>query len=99
MERGGAIYIMSNHTNTTLYVGVTSNLYSRVYEHRNSVYPKSFTSRYKCFKLVYYELFSSIEEAIAREKQVKGWKRFKKDDLISILNPERKDLFEQVKDW
>jgi len=71
MERGGCIYIMNNKVNTTLYIGVTSDLKSRVWEHKNKVYPNSFTSRYNLFKLVYFEIFSNIEEAIGREKQLK----------------------------
>ena len=83
---------MTNYKRTTLYVGVTSNLSARVQEHKSCFYPKSFTSRYKCFYFIYYEKFRSIEEAIAREKEIKGWKRFKKDDLIKAVNPELRDL-------
>lgn len=99
MGKGGAVYIMSNYTNSVLYTGVTSNLISRVQEHKASKYPHSFTAKYKCFKLVYYESFHSIEEAITREKQIKGWKRFKKEDLINTTNPNRKDLYQDIKDW
>ena len=67
MERGGFIYIMTNTYNTTLYVGVTSNLPARIIEHRQKKFPKSFTSKYNLTKLVYFESFFSIEEAIARE--------------------------------
>ena len=99
MEKGGAVYIMSNFTNTTLYVGVTSDLISRVQEHKTNEYPHSFTSRYKLYKLVYYELFHDIEEAIAREKQLKGGSRKKKDDLIDRMNPTKEDLWEEVSKW
>jgi len=99
MERGGCVYIMSNYKRTVLYTGVTSDLSARVREHKDCFYPDSFTSKYKCFYLVYYENLGSIEEAIAREKEIKGWKRFKKDDLIKTVNPELEDLFEDLKDW
>ncbi len=73
------MYIMSNKGNTTIYVGASSNLVKRVYQHKNKIY-KGFTSKYNCDKLVYFEEYDSIEEAINREK------------LINEMNPERKDL-------
>ena len=82
---------MSNTYNTTIYVGVTDNLERRVSEHRTPV-GRSFTSRYNCHKLVYYEEFSNIIEAISREKQIKSWNRQKKDLLILSMNPAWKDL-------
>ena len=94
MERGGSIYIMTNKGNTTLYIGVTSDLKSRVWEHKNKVYPNSFTSRYNLFKLVYFENFTTIEEAISREKQLKRWHREWKYNLIKETNPEMIDLSE-----
>ena len=84
-------YIMSSSNNTTLYNGVTNNLERRVSEHKSGVIP-GFTQKYKCKKLVYYETFSIIDQAVAREKQLKGWVRRKKDELIDTINPERKDL-------
>ena len=99
MERGGCVYIMSNFKRTVLYTGVTSNLQARVQEHKNCVFPNSFTSKYKCFYLVYYEVFGSIEEAIDREKQIKGWKRFKKDALVLSMNRDLSDLYEDIKKW
>ncbi len=99
MERGGCIYIMSNQHNTTLYVGVTSNLISRIYDHQNKVYPNSFTSRYNLNKLVYYEAFPSIVEAIEREKQLKAGSRIKKEALINSINPSWKDLSDEVRSW
>ena len=99
MERGGSVYIMTNKFRTTLYIGVTSNLPARVYEHINHVYPKSFTSRYKLTDLVYHEMFLSIEEAINREKEIKGWRRSKKDELVSSFNPNWMDLYEEIKEW
>ncbi len=92
MERGGCIYIMTNKENTTLYIGVTSDLKLRVWEHKNKVYPNSFTSRYNLFKLVYFENFTTIEEAIAREKQLKRWHREWKINLIILINPDFNDL-------
>jgi len=78
MIKGGAIYILTNENNTTLYTGVTSNLIKRLFEHRSGKYPNSFTGRYGLSKLVYYEVFLRIEDAIAREKQIKGGSRLKK---------------------
>ena len=88
------IYIMTNKNNTTLYIGVTSNLQKRVWEHKSGKYKYSFTYRYNLHKLVYWESFQSINQAIAREKQLKGGSRQKKLDLINSLNPEWKDLGE-----
>jgi len=75
-----------------LYVGVTSNLIKRVYEHKTLKYPKSFTSKYLMTKLVYYEIYDTPDEAIAREKQIKKWNRKRKNALIERENPEWKDL-------
>jgi putative endonuclease len=99
MVKGGCIYIMTNKNNTTLYTGVTSDLYSRITEHKEKYYSQSFTARYKLNKLIYYESFNSIEEAIEREKQIKGGSRKKKEKLINSINPEWKDLFEEVSTW
>ncbi len=97
--KGGCIYIMSSLNNTTLYTGVTSNLIKRVQEHKNKVYPDSFTAKYNCVKLVYYQGFYSIEEAIAAEKRIKGGNRKRKEALINSINPEWNDLWEIVKLW
>jgi putative endonuclease len=99
MNKGGCVYILTNDRHTTLYVGVTEDLYSRVIEHREKKYVKSFTSRYNLTKLVYYEAFYSIEEAIAREKQIKGGSRSDKEKLINSMNSEWKDLFDEVSKW
>lgn len=72
MERGGCIYIMTNYQRSTLYIGVTSNLRKRIYEHQTKLYPTSFTAKYDLNLCVYYEAFSSIEEAIDREKYLKN---------------------------
>ena len=87
------VYIMSNKSKT-LYTGVTNNLIRRVYEHKNKLNP-GFTSKYNITKLVYYEIFSEITKAIAREKQIKGWLRKKKIDLIESVNPDWKDLSQE----
>ena len=84
-------YIMASNNRSTLYIGVTDNLERRVTEHKSGLIP-GFTQKYKCHNLVYYEMFSDIDQAIYREKQLKGWKRCKKDALIDTMNPERKDL-------
>lgn len=96
MERGGYIYILTNKNHTVLYTGVTSNLANRLYEHRAGFYKNSFTSKYNVFQLVYFEEFLSIEEAIAREKQIKAGSRRKKMDLINGFNPEWKDLSDSI---
>ena len=67
MDRGGCIYILTNKVHTVLYIGVTSDLFFRIKEHKEKFYPKSFSAKYNCDILVYYEQFSSIEEAIAKE--------------------------------
>ena len=98
-KKGGYIYIVTNQHNTVLYVGVTSNLAGRVSQHRDKHYPKSFTARYNANKLVYFELFDSIEDAILREKQIKGGSRKRKEDLINAYNCEWRDLFWEVQDY
>ena len=91
MNKTCAIYIMTNYLETSLYIGVTSNLQKRVWEHKNEVV-KGFTEKYNVNKLVYYELTDSIETAINREKQLKRWHREWKINLIKEMNPEFKDL-------
>ena len=83
---------MSCKSRQTLYIGVTTNLQKRVDEHKNHKFPNSFSNKYNCVDLVYYEVFASIEEAILREKQLKGWSRNKKENLIAEQNPEFLDL-------
>ena len=90
-----AVYIMTNYTNSTLYIGVTNNLLRRIQEHKTK-YNKGFTEKYNIKKLVYYEITDSIESAIIREKQLKNWKRSWKIDLISEQNPEFIDLSESI---
>ena len=86
---------MASRPNGTLYIGVTSNLPKRVYEHKNHVV-KGFTDKYNVDKLVYFEETAEIEVAIAREKQLKGWTRAKKIRLIESTNPEWRDLYEEI---
>lgn len=90
------IYILSNKTNSVLYTGVCDNLVSRVYKHRTKFYPNSFTAKYNVEKLVYYEISEDIEVAIKREKQIKGGSRADKVKLITSINPEFKDLYEEL---
>ena len=90
IAKGGWVYILSSNTRR-LYVGVTSDLSGRMWEHRNGVF-EGFAKKYRINQLVYYELFHDIEEAIAREKQLKGWARAKKIALIEKLNPVWIDL-------
>ena len=86
------VYILTNRSRT-LYTGVTSNLEQRVWQHKHHVFP-GFTARYKLDRLVYFERFSRIHSAIAREKQIKGYTRLKKMALIVAQNPTWKDLSE-----
>ena len=95
MEKKGYIYILTNKNNTTLYVGVTSNLPKRIYEHKNKVV-KGFTKKYNLTKIVYYEVYDNIYNAIVREKQLKGGSRKKKIELIESINPEWEDLSEEI---
>ncbi len=92
----GFIYILTNYKNTTLYIGVTSNLPQRIIEHKEKKYQNSFSARYNLNKLVYYEQFQMIGDAIAREKQIKGGSRANKVDLINSLNPKWEDLFDSI---
>ena len=96
MKRGGAVYIMTNVTRTTLYVGVASDLKKRVWEHKNFIFIESFTSKYKLTILVYCKGFHRIEEAIGREKQIKGGSRKQKEDLINSINPDWNDLYNSI---
>ena len=99
MERGGCVYIITNKHNTTLYTGVTSDLYSRLWQHKTKLHPKSFSARYNLNKLVYYKAFESVEEAIAMEKYIKGKSRAYKEQLIADMNPDWKDLGPDVEKW
>ncbi|HYM94911.1 MAG TPA: GIY-YIG nuclease family protein [Chitinophagaceae bacterium] len=93
--KSGYVYIMCSLNNTTLYVGVTSNLPVRVLQHKQKHYA-GFTAKYNCIKLVYYNKVGTIAEAIAEEKRIKGGSRRKKENLINSMNPEWKDLYEEI---
>ena len=86
------VYIATNKINTVLYIGVTNNLDRRVWEHKHKINPNSFSSKYRLFKLVWYEAFNNPVEAIEIEKKIKKWRREKKLTLIKTLNPDMKDL-------
>jgi putative endonuclease len=85
------VYIMTNHLRTTVYIGVTNDLARRVWEHQNGEI-EGFTKEYRLTILVYYEVFPEARAAIAREKQLKNWRRTKKDALLNSMNPEWRDL-------
>ena len=87
------VYILASATNYTVYIGVTNDLLRRVYEHREHLDPDSFTSQCNVHKLVYFEQTNDIKTALEREKQLKGWRRSKKNALIETMNPEWKDLY------
>jgi putative endonuclease len=93
--RGGWIYILTNHPNGTLYIGVTSNLVQRVWQHREGVVP-GFTKHYGLKRLVYFEAYDDISVAIQREKNLKHWPRTWKVRLILASNPEWRDLYETL---
>lgn len=92
---GGYVYILTNKGNNVLYVGVTADLVKRVYEHKHKMV-EGFTKRYNVSNLVYFDRCDSIGGAIAREKQIKGWLRRKKIELIESMNPEWKDLYDKI---
>ena len=95
MEKQSYIYMMGSASRRALYTGVTADLRKRVFEHKCDLID-GFTRKYKCHRLVYFEVFASIKDAIAREKEIKGWRREKKDKLVQSKNPTWKDLAE---DW
>jgi putative endonuclease len=95
MEKLFAVYIMTNQWNNVFYIGITSNLPKRVWEHKNKVV-EGFSKKYNLNKLVYYEVFSHPYEAINREKKMKSLKRTRKIQLITAFNPEWEDLYERL---
>jgi putative endonuclease len=95
MKRQPAVYILANNRNGTLYIGVTSDLIKRVWQHKNNVV-KGFTEKYGVHQLVYYELHDTMESAIAREKLLKNWKRAWKLQLIERSNPKWRDLYTTI---
>jgi putative endonuclease len=94
-EKQPAVYIMASRYRGTLYVGVTSNLWSRVCDHKNGSTP-GFTSKYGCKFLVWYEHHLSMDAAITREKQIKAWRRAWKIELIESVNPDWLDLHDKI---
>ena len=91
------VYIVTNKHKNVLYTGVTNDLERRVYEHENGIVP-GFTKKYNCHYLLYFEYFENITEAIDREKQIKKYRREKKELLINSLNPEWRFLNEEIMD-
>ena len=98
MHHNYFVYIVTNKNKTTLYTGVTNDLKKRVYEHYTGLFP-GFTKKYNCNFLVYYEKFQFIDHAIEREKQIKSWRREKKNILISEFNNEWKFLNDEINSW
>ena len=97
MEKHFFVYILANKTNVAIYIGVTSNFPARIYEHKHHMDPDSFTAKYNVTKLVYFEDAGTEPlTAFEREKQLKGWLRAKKNELVETMNPEWRDLSE---DW
>ncbi|MGQ0827048.1 MAG: GIY-YIG nuclease family protein [Bacteroidota bacterium] len=93
------VYILTNKNKTVIYIGVTNNLERRIYEHENDFKNKyKFTSKYNCRYLIYYERFTDVNQAIARETELKKWRREKKNNLINTINPEWKFLNEEIKE-
>ncbi|HAE62110.1 MAG TPA: GIY-YIG nuclease [Eubacteriaceae bacterium] len=87
------VYIITNNNNSVIYIGVTNDIYRRIYEHKNKLIP-GFSKRYNLHKLIYLEYYNQIEDAIFREKQIKKFSRLKKEELINKLNPNWIDIFE-----
>ncbi len=90
------VYIISNWNNKVIYIGVTNDLERRLYEHKNKLFD-GFTKKYNLNKLVYYEVTSDIKSAIQREKEIKKWRREKKNQLIEAINPKWEELLEDSK--
>ena len=86
------VYMLTNWNNKVLYIGMTNNLLRRVYQHKHKLCD-GFTKKYNVNKLVYYELYENVDDAIRREKQLKGWKRMRKNALVETFNPEWKELY------
>ena len=95
MNKQPAVYILASKRNGTLYIGVTSNLVKRIWEHKNNMV-EGFTKRYTVHRLVWYELHESMESALTREKRLKNWKRKWKLELIETRNPKWLDLYNMI---
>ena len=89
------VYLITNKSNSVFYIGITNNLVRRIYEHKGK-FVEGFSRRYNLEKLIYYEVYNSPEDAIAREKQLKNWRRDKKLDLIIKINTEFNDLYDDI---
>ena len=89
------IYILTNKGNTVFYIGVTNNIVKRIFEHKTG-FIEGFTQKYSVHDLLYYEIYEDPENAILREKQIKGWSRKKKENLIIEFNPGQRDLYEEI---
>lgn len=96
MKRVGYTYILTNANNTTLYIGVTADLMKRMEEHINKKFPNSFSAKYNLTTLVWFEGFNHIEEAIAREKQLKAGSRKRKEELVNTINPKWENLYFKI---
>ena len=95
MEKVSYVYMMGSASRRALYTGVAVPLYKRVWQHKNNQ-GGYFTTKYKCYRLVYFDQFTNVETAIAREKEIKSWRREKKNKLVESVNPGWKDL---AADW
>ncbi len=87
--------MLTNYNNKVLYTGMTNNLKRRVFEHKNNLID-GFTKKYNVHKLVYYDYTTDVYQAISREKQIKGWTRKKKNELVESFNPKWKDLYDEI---
>lgn len=94
-EKCYSVYISTNKRHSVLYVGVTNNVFSRGNQHKIKLNKNSFTAKYNVDKVVYYETYKYVNDALAREKQIKGWIRQKKIQLINSINPNWKDLVQE----
>ena len=95
MQKQPCVYILASKRNGTLYTGVTSNLIKRVWEHKQHVVA-GFTKKYNVTQLVWYEVHETMDSAISREKQIKNWKRAWKINVIETLNPQWRDLYDDL---
>ncbi len=89
------VYMIANNHNTVLYIGVTNNLIRRVYEHKNGLID-GFTKKYNCHKLVWFQQTNDVDSAITKEKRMKKWKREYKENVIREMNPDWKDLYDEL---
>ena len=90
------VYMLTNKHKNVLYTGITNDLIRRMYEHRNHLDKDSFTAKYKVTQLVYFEQTTDVRSAIEREKQIKSWKRERKNELIERMNPKWEDLYSSI---